>query len=150
MGQVHPDQESGGSPSDFIQRKRQQQGKGKRIGASLTSLNLQAKAFGETATGSTAATTGYAQQDQAYIQLLHDWIRRELTSNWQEFLEASFQEGTAENAAYMLGSLPAQLWQSASPQLNPARPRWMMGLPPIWCQAAISAHRKTIRAKHGS
>ena len=72
-GVAHPAnvaREAGGTPEQFLERKRKAVKRGAKLGVSLTSLSLQAQTLGSSATGSPAQTASGGQLNPAHSRWL--------------------------------------------------------------------------------
>lgn len=122
--------EAGGTPEQFLERKRRAIEKGSKLGVSLTSLNLQAQlATWATPTASNKARSVEFQDGRALNPI-----------------EAFSTQGMRPSGEKLTGLLA----ETGKPVLlNPDHSRWLIGLPPEWRECApteMPSSRKSRRS----
>jgi hypothetical protein len=114
---------------------------------SAATMNIQLARLtdsGATPNGSPAGTEKRGPQD-----------RESTRSSWPTpAARDDHAQGATHNPKAQSSSLATIAEKKAPPnnsrgQLNPALSRWLMGLPPEWCEAAILAHRQIKARKRG-
>jgi len=112
--------ESGGTPEQFLERKRKANAKGASLGVSLTSLSLQAtlSSWATPAARDHRSDRGQKSDSEQYGSKGRPLPR-------QALLLDSGKTPSGGSAA--TGKLA---------QLNPAHSRWLIGLPPVWDDCA--------------
>lgn len=123
--------EAGGTPEQFLDRKRKAVAKGSSLGVSLTSLSLQAQ-LGSWATPAARdhrSDRGQKSDSEQYGSKGRPLPRQALLVDSGE---------TPSGGSAVTGKLA---------QLNPAHSRWLMGLPPAWDACAPTATRSSPRSR---
>jgi len=104
------------------------------IGRQFVEGNLEEQAIVQMSPWATPQSRDYRSPDAQGSQ------------RWQRKEEQGWSLNVNDQAALVIPSGATQSGSLAqtgnSGQLNPALSRWLMGLPPIWCAAAIQADRQ--------
>jgi hypothetical protein len=132
--------EAGGTPEQFIARKRKSIAKGSKMGASLTDLGLVAQFAGWPTTSCNNDRTG--NPDSAMSMTRQDGSK--VQQRLQDFAAICGPARLMVSGEMLTGSCAAM---ESGGQLNPAHSRWLMGLPPEWDDCAPTETRSTLKQR---
>jgi hypothetical protein len=141
-------QQANGTPERFLERKRESMARGSAsMGVSLSDLNMQAQAWAGWPTPNTPSGGRSVSTEKMDITG-RTADGRKHTASLEHAVK--FADGPARLTASGDLLTGSSAGMESGGQLNPAHPRWLMGLPPEWDDCAVTAMQSLPRQRKPS